>query len=223
MEITLLCNAGLSILHQGETLLIDLPNLPGAPFYALPELTWDAIRKDIPPFDNVCGFFFTHDHPDHYDAVKLQAYKEKHTQIPVFLPDCVNAPVGTIQMGHYKIEYFAFDHAPIENAPAHVVAVIHAGEQMIYISGDAALDCPKHRNVLGGRNMDLAVWTSMYLSRQETRELLNEVAEQNLIYHMPEKPDDFGLWKKCDKNIDRYGREMRKIIVPETYPATIHI
>lgn len=223
MEITLLCNAGLSILHQGETLLIDLPNYPSAPFYGLPAATWDAIYNNIPPFHNVCGFFFTHDHPDHYDAVRLQAYKEKHTEIPVFLPNNVNKSAGMIQMGHYQIEYFPFDHAPIENAPSHVVAVIHAGEKEIYISGDAALDCQKHRDILNRRKMDLAVWTSMYLSRQETRILLNEAAEQNLIYHMPEKPDNFGLWKKCDKNIERYGHEMTKIIVPESYPKVIHI
>ena len=85
-------------------------------------------------------------------------------------------------------------HAPIPNAPAHVVTWIETGEGSVYLAADAELDPERHREVLKNRTADAAVWNSMYLSRPETRSLMKDAGKQNYIYHMPaERPDCAGL------------------------------
>ena len=223
MKLTLLCNAGLLIEAEGSALLVDVPNSEIAPFYRLPDEVWQSILQKKPPYDRVCGFWFTHDHPDHFDRERMMQYLAAYPQTPVFLPGNMTT-AGRVKMGPFLIEYCKADHAPIPQAPPHVISLISVGEYSLYLPADAALEPNVHLAFLRGRKTDAAVWNAMYLSRSDTRNLMQQVSKRNFIYHMPEqKPDPSGLWRKLETNFSRYGQELSSVTVLESYPSEIEI
>lgn len=222
MKVTLLCNAGLALCYEGQTLLVDVPNCVLPPYATLAAGEWEAIINRKPPHENICGMYFTHNHPDHCDIEKVRSFQKRWPEIPCFFPE-KNVGNGTVVMGPFVISYAEMDHAPMDvPTPPHVVTWIRAGATSIYIAADAKLDCEQHRKFLKGRVANGAFWNAMYLSRPETRELLLSSAERNFIYHMPEEePDPYGIWKKCRNNLKRYGEELKNIEVLCKYPSQI--
>lgn len=222
MVIRFLCNAGISIEYNDKMLLIDMPNGVSEPFHVLSDEIWDAICEHRRPYSPVCGFFFTHDHPDHLSKTRLSQYLDTQGDVPVFIPD-KNTTHGRIRIDEFEIEYQRIEHAPMPQAPPHVVVKISVGNKCIYISGDAALNCDEHYKFLGREKVDAAVWTPMYLSRAETRELLLEVAVRNFVNHMPSKASGPEIWRKCEKNIQRYYSELKDVTIIDRYPMEIVI
>lgn len=224
LQITLLCNAGLAMEYEGAVLIVDAPNCEYGVFYKLPEKEWQNILQRQPPFDGVCGLYFTHNHPDHCDLRAVRQYQNQWPQTPVFLPDG-NPDSGTVHFGPFEIEFQRFAHAPLpQGVPPHVVTWIQAGAHTVYLSADAELDCAAHRAFLKGRKADAAFWNAMYLSRPETRSLLSDAAHRSYIYHMPAShADSAGMWRKCDRNFERYGAALRQVEVLGAYPSKIII
>lgn len=220
MKLRLLCNAGLAIEYHENTLFVDLPNGEYHPFSTLQDETWEAICAKRKPYENVAGFFFTHCHLDHYDKKRLDVYLERYHDTPYFAPTNESL-CGELQMGEFKIEYYRIDHAPIPHSPPHIVSMITVGEKMIYISADAELNVSKHRFFINNRRADVAFWTPMYMSRADTRKLMEETAQQNYIYHMPSRTDGPEIWKKSENNLMRYPEELNTVTVLEPYPTVI--
>lgn len=224
MHITLLCNAGLAIECDGSVLLVDLPNCDLPPFAWLAQGEWRRILDQMPPYDRVCGIYYSHNHPDHCDTLRLEEYRKRYPEIPVFFPD--DRPFkGTAVMGPFVISYERIDHAPMDApAPPHVVSWIRANGTCIYIAADAKLDPDAHRAFLKGRVADGAFWNAMYLSRPETRLLMKESAVNNWIYHMPDQnPDPYGIWKKCNNNLARYPEDLKMVHILSEYPSEIEL
>ncbi len=219
---TLLCNAGLALEYDGALLLVDVLNRESRPFYGLPEETARKIQGMEPPYDRLCGLYFTHTHPDHCDLEAVARFQAAWPQIPVFLPEKYPA-AGTLTMGPFRLEFMRVPHAPMpQETPAHVVTWIRAGEKTLYVAADAALDCEAHRRFWRTRKADAAFWNAMYLSRPETRALLAEGAERNYIYHMPaNRQDDGGIWRKCQANLRRHGGELQTVAILDRYPQDL--
>ncbi len=222
MTLTLLCNAGLALHHKGHTLLIDLPNCDLHPYYSLPEETWHQILNLQSPYDGLCGLYFTHNHPDHCDPEKVQAFKERHPEIPVSFPEDYEEH-GTLQWGPFEIEYQAVPHTPLPfQEPPHRVTWIRAGDTTVYVAGDAILETQYHADFLKGRIADIGIWNSMFLSRTETRALLQQAAKKTYIYHLPlPGTEDRGIWRKCNNNFQRHPEELKGIQVMDHYPANM--
>lgn len=222
MRISLLCNAGIALSFEGKTLLVDVLNEEIEPFCRLNDGIWKNILCHEQPFGDICGLYFTHEHMDHYSKDRTAAYLERWPKTPVFLPSS-DIQAGIITIGPFTIEYRQLDHAPMDvPTPPHVVSLISAGEQSVYIAADAKLDAEAHRAFLKDRQADVAFWNSMYLSQAQTRYLMKDAAKRNFIYHMPEqRPDSFGLWKKCERNFQRYGDDLKAVTVIERYPYQI--
>ena len=125
-------------------------------------------------------------------------------------------------MGGFSIRYQRVDHAPIPNAPLHVVSLIEAGEKRLYVPADAVLDLAPHEAFLQGMRCNGAVWNPMFLSRSETRKLMSDTAAVNLICHLPpQRPDETGMWEKAEKNLERFAEELKSVQLQEGYPQTI--
>lgn len=216
MKITFLCNAGLALETNDSVLFVDLPNGISEPFVRLPDNTWKEICDKEKGRCKICGFVFTHDHPDHLDRERMEQYPDK--SVPVLIPDDMTQE-GTAHLGEFTIAYKRIAHAPIDNAPPHVVLLVSARGKTIYIAADSALNCEQHMDFLQHKHVDAAIWNSMYLSRAETRALLRRVSNANYIYHMPQKPDEFGMWKKLEKNMRQYAEELKDVHVIECYPT----
>ena len=223
LKITLLFNAGLALETEEAMLLVDAPNRESPPFFGLPDEEWRRILERQPPYDKVCGFWFTHDHPDHFDRERMEEYVSRWPKTKVFLPN-EHTEGGHARMGPFTMEYSRLDHAPIPDPPPHVVTWIETGEGSVYLAADAALDVEAHRSFLRGRRAKAAVWNSMYLSRPDTRQLMSEAAERNFICHMPaQRPDGCGLWRKLERNLERFSPELEHVTVWDAYPTQVDI
>ena len=221
MKITLLCNAGLMLEYDNRILLVDAINGECPPFYTLSDDEFEKLCFNYDVSSKICGLYFTHVHPDHYDQKKVDRFRRMYPEVPIFLPTNVTCG-STFYMGPFLIQYQPFPHAPIPNAPDHVVTWIEAGECSVYIPADAALDATKHLSFVDNRKASIGIWNAMYLSRAETRSLIHRTADRNYIYHMPlEKDDTIGIWRKCRLNLERYQEELRDIIIMEKYPSVI--
>ena len=223
LRITSLCNAGFSLEYEDHVLLIDVPCRSYGPYYGLPDEVWDKICKKQSPYNQVCGIYITHDHPDHCDKQMLAEYQKQYPQIPVFLPSEKEEDI--LRWGPFVLEYAKFPHAPmLQGVPPHVVTWIKAGEKEIYLSADAALEAERHRSFIGGRKAELAIWNAMYLSRADTRALLRDTSPRNVICHMPKERGDWaGIWKKCENNFRRYPEELQTVQVLEGYPTVLEL
>lgn len=224
LRVNLLCNAGLALEYNGSVLMIDVPNREYGEYYGLPLECWQRILEREPPYDGICGFYFTHSHPDHCDLQAVRQYRTRWPQTPVFLPE--EAPdSGVMQMGPFEMEFQRFAHIPLpQGAPPHVVTWITVGEKSIYLTADAEMDCRAHRAFIKQRKADAAFWNAMYLSRPATRQLLRDTAQKSYIYHMPaDRNNPSPLWRKCSRNFERYGEELKNVEVLGNYPSRIRI
>ena len=86
MKCTFLANCGLHLEGENSSILIDAPNgtIDGFDSTTTNELcTMAAAEK---PYDRLCGIFFTHLHPDHYDKKRLADLLRGHKNAVVFCP-----------------------------------------------------------------------------------------------------------------------------------------
>ena len=217
MNITLMCNAGLMLEHNGQTLLIDIPNGYCPPFNTISVSAW----KEIVTSKRIVGLYFTHAHPDHYNSEMVEQFCAEYPEIPVFLPK-QGVESGNTTMGDFELEYCMVPHAPIVDPPVHVVTLIKTKDMTVYLPADAELDPVSHRLFLNGRKADIGIWNAMFLSRPQTRSLMHEAAFRNYIYHMPLQDEDtMGIWRKCRNNFERFPEELLDITVLNHYPYII--
>lgn len=226
MRAELLCSCGLLLEHAGSRLLIDAPNGSFPPFYCLPDSAMQALLSGSGQFPGFCGLVFTHLHPDHYDAARVEALQRACGPLPAFLPDRTTPETAVMTAGPFTVECHRFPHIPAPKIPdvAHYVLLVTAGDTCVYITADAALDVPRHLAILNGRIPDAAFWNSQYLSYSETRTLLREHVRKNYVYHMPAGPDDpSGIRRKCARNFERFGAELPNVTPLLDYPSRLSL
>ena len=226
MRATLLCSCGLLLESHGEKLLIDAPNGNFPPFYALPEDSVQRLAAGAGEFLGLRGMIFTHLHPDHYDAQRVETVLRAQPQLKIFLPDWNMPECVWLTIGRFRIECYRLAHTPVPQFPdaAHDVLLVSDGEKIVYLTADAAPDAENHWRLLNGRTVDASFWNSQYLSYPETRTLLQQCARQNYIYHMPEgELRASAIGRKCERNLQRYGAELPNVRVLTDYPTALEI
>ena len=105
MRATLLCSCGLLLESHGEKLLIDAPNGNFPPFYALPEDSVQRLAAGAGEFLGLRGMIFTHLHPDHYDAQRVETVLCAQPQLKIFLPDWNMPECVWLTIGRFRIEH----------------------------------------------------------------------------------------------------------------------
>ncbi len=226
MRVTLICSCGLLLQSGGQTLLVDAPNGPQAPFFEFPEQSLQALIDAQPPFDGPVALAFTHMHPDHFCRDKLSRILAARPKTQVFLPSAQMPDAGKMRLGGFTLEFHCFAHTPVpENLMTeHAVLLIECEGVRVYITSDAAPDVARHRQILGGRVCDAAFWNGQYLSHAATRALMQGSARENYIYHVPvDAPDASGIRRKCDVNLQRFSEQLHTVTVLRSYPQTLLI
>ena len=224
MKITLLCNCGLALEAEGQTLLIDALTQELAPFYRAPEPVRQAIIDGRGDCKSVCGLLFTHLHPDHFDETAAKEFEKHHEAASVYIPNRrVTAP-DSLSVGPFTVELHRVRHTSVPGYGKSTVDVmiVCAEEKRIYIASDAAPEAALHEAVLAGRRMDAAFWNGEILLYQPERSMLAQCAAQNFIYHIPPDVQD-GLRRKLVRLLARYPQELASVRLLGDYPSRIQI
>lgn len=225
MKITLMCSCGLLLEQDEQQLLIDAPNGELLPFTRCPEDVTRAVLAGEKPFDNLQGVLFTHLHPDHYDTAAVGALLGLH-RVQAFLPSWEDAEEVQMTAGAFSVRAVRVPHVPAPKFPevAQYALLVATGEKSVYITADATPDAERHLQILGGCKVDAAFWNSQVLSYPACRAMLSECAKWNYIYHMPIDPADVtGIRRKCERNMVRFGNELKNVSVLEEYPFEIEL
>ncbi len=225
MNVRLVCSCGLLLSSRGTSILVDAPNADFPPFYRFPTEEDERLAAGKAPYEGLCGVVFTHLHPDHFDAARVKTLSAARADVPVFSPEEARTS-RTLRLGAFTVECHRFSHTPAPQFAdlPHDVLLVSDGEKTVYITSDAAPEIEKHREILRGRAVDAAFWNSQYLSYPQTRALLRESAGRNFIYHMPSgELKDSAIGRKCEKNLLRYGAELKNVTVLYRYPTVITI
>ena len=184
MRAELLCSCGLLLEHAGSRILIDAPNGTIPPFYEFPDAEMQKLLDGTGVYSGLCGVFFTHLHPDHYDEARVNALLCRRGALTTFLPDKQMPETITRTAGPFTVECRRFPHMPAPKFPdvAHYVLLVTAGGRSVYITADAVPDAAAHRAVLHARRPQLAFWNSQSLSYPDMRALLREETERDLSH-----------------------------------------
>lgn len=215
MKITLVCNCGLLIEQNGQSVLVDAPNSDYFPFPFFSEL--EKAKRAEPPYDGLKAVLFTHHHPDHYSEKAVKELAAARSDLLIAQP-----AEQTLQVGCFSAEFHRIAHTPVSVNISHYVLLIRSGGQTVYITADAAPDVSRHREILNGTVADAAFWNGQYLSHPETRRLMLDSAKNNFIYHIPpDEKDVSGIRRKCLKNMERFGAELQTVRLLTEYPSEI--
>ncbi len=221
MELTAICNAGVLLNHAGTGLLIDGISRDHAGFSGLDDGIYGDILQKNGIFSGLSGLFFTHCHPDHFDAMRVQHAREILTSCRVFTPDEEPDAVGTVQCGPFSVSWYETEHLPYKDAQVrHAVFLIKTENCAIYILADAISDAEVHRKILNGIKPDVIFVNPMHLSNPAMREFLHELMPKHIYtYHIPTDPEDrTGMRRKTIRTAARDYQKTVPITLVTEFP-----
>ena len=212
MRCTFLENCGLLLSCEFSSILVDAPNGRIDGFDTTSEGTLFAMASAEPPYNTLCGLFFTHLHPDHFDQNRLAMVLEKHKNAVVFLPRAEDAPNGTLTAGEFTVHYFSLPHSGGSTyATEHRVLLVECGGKSVYICGDGEPQNELHYKILEEYHPQVAIWNPNYVNFSRGRELL-KLVQRNYICHLPiVSHDALGIKRKCMSSFEKFSDELLNV------------
>ncbi len=224
LKLTALCNAGVLMEYEGCSILVDAIGADFGGFTGLSGEIYQCVHDGSGPFRQLCGVFFTHCHPDHFDLPRVRALCAARPECRFFIPDEKTLSFGCIQSGPFSVMYYETPHMLQDFAQVrHFVLLVMAGESSIYFAADAVLDAPLHRMLLSDAHPNYIFVNPVYLAVRETRELLIELKPQRIYaYHIPfDLSEQNGIRRKARRTIARYGAVLPPVTLVDIYPMEL--
>ena len=206
MKLTVICNAGILLEKDGFGLLIDGISRDHVGFSGLDNGQYADILQKNGIFSSCSALIFTHCHPDHYDAERVQVAQRELNTCRFFIPDGQTPASGTMQFGPFAVGYRETPHMIHNGDPVrHFVFLICDGERQLYIASDSLPDARMHREILRGVQPDAIFVNPVHLSTPDTKAWLLELAPKHtVVYHIPIDPaDQTGMRRKAMRTAAR--------------------
>lgn len=132
MILTKFEHACLVLEEQGQKLIIDA----------------GIFSKSCKDFTNISGVIVTHDHPDHFDPIKLAEIVRQNPKVQIFttqivaneiknLPTIVARNGQKLTVGTFVLEFFGKDHATIHSSYPATQNIGVMVNNKLYYAGDA--------------------------------------------------------------------------------------
>lgn len=195
-------NAGLYFWDGSSGILIDgLHRGQAEGFSDLPDTLQLQLEEQAGMFAHLHGLFFTHDHPDHYDAAAEQLCAARG--IPLYVPGH-NSPLGNAhpilpdvlryRLGQaYIIGRFNTHDGPAFQTVPHCSYLVRMTGERFLVAGDAHLQEEDAVFYQGCHDAPVAgVFLNIYQAfAPDTHAFLRRLAPQRIfLYHLPFPQDD---------------------------------
>ena len=191
MRISRVSNAGVLLELDGVKILLDGFCTGHGPYLAPPAHIRESLLANPPDM-----LAFTHEHPDHFDALSAEYY-HKQTLRPVLGPE--NLPCGTTSRGiaHGFVSILPIKSRHIGKEYFHVPHVSYAinGSKSVWFLGDAV---PSQWHGID-RKCHVLIAPFAYANSKTSWELSCKLADKVVLLHLPERSNDpYGLWPAVD-------------------------
>ncbi len=189
MEITRTANAGVLLILDGVSFLLDGVACELAPYMGTPPEVREELTKNFP--DVVA---FTHMHKDHYDESYAEEYKKK-TLRSVYGPECL--PPKHIQ----NIEIEAVPTRHIGKADIPHISYIICGSKCVWFMGDASPLMWKDAEKFP--KPDVVIVPYAYAITPSAWNITKNLgAKEIVLVHFPLREcDEHGLWSLAEQNV----------------------
>ena len=222
LKLTALCNTGVLLEYGEDALLVDAISCDFSGFTGLSSEEYEKILLGEGPYSKLCGVFFTHCHPDHFDFPRVKALQAARPSCIFFIPDAKTFSSGCIQSGPFSVYYYETPHMPQNFSEIrHFVLLISAGEEWVYFASDAMIDADLHHQFLGSRTADYVFVNPVYLTSPPMRSFLRSLAPKRVfVYHIPADPAGTnGIYRKAVRSVERYSAQLPPVTLIHGYPT----
>ncbi len=218
----LVANAGVLVACGGQKLLIDAlfdpARVTGTEAGAFSGPTTQALEAMLagrPPYDGITHLLFTHDHPDHFDAARTEAFLARNPVAGLVLPSGMagaypalgghvragggrvyelDLPLGAwrgIHLGDtLALTVFRTPHAGGKNfadVEQYCFLLGESGGESLLIAADSDYLPDYFAQMLAGRRLDAALVNPLFLNRSDGRRTVTAGMRpaRLLVYHLP--------------------------------------
>lgn len=187
MEITRTANAGVLLLLDGVSFLLDGVAQELAPYAGTPHHFREQFIKNPP--DVVA---FTHMHKDHYDENYAEEYRIK-TLRPVYGPECLPPKVTQ------NIEIEAVSTRHIGKTDISHISYIISGSKCVWFMGDASPLMWKNADSFP--KPDVVIVPYAYAITASAWQITKNLgAGEIVLLHLPQREcDEYALWDAVEK------------------------
>lgn len=224
LRMTAYCNSGVLLEYNGHSILLDGLSADYSGFVGLSSADYVRIVEQTPPFDRLCGLFFSHRHPDHFDPKRVEQLKKQLPDCLFFIPDQNISQNGCIQCGPFSVFYFETPHMlPQEPEGCHVSFLIKAGTDRIYFTGDADSLPVLPQDSQCTCMADYMVANYTWVTAESTRALLSRIPLTKLfLCHLPENtPVASGIRRKAERCLKRHQNALPPSVLITHYPMRL--
>ena len=191
MRISRVSNAGVLLELDGVKILLDGFCTGHGPYLATPAHIRESLQASPPDM-----LAFTHEHPDHFDALSAEYY-HKQTLRPVLGPE--HLPCGTTSRGiaHGFVSILPIKSRHIGKEYFHVPHVSYAinGSKSVWFLGDAV---PSQWHGID-RKCHVLIAPFAYALSESAWRMTCELAEHVVLVHMPLRDNDPArLWPQVE-------------------------
>ena len=191
MRISRVSNAGVLLELDGVKILLDGFCTGHGPYLATPAHIREGLMTNPPDM-----LAFTHEHPDHFDALSAEYY-HKQTLRPVLGPE--HLPYGTTSRGiaHGFVSILPIKSRHIGKEYFHVPHVSYAinGSKSVWFLGDAV---PSQWHGID-RKCHVLIAPFAYALSDSAWRMTCELAEHVVLVHMPLRENDPArLWPQVE-------------------------
>lgn len=216
LQITASVNAGVCLTFpDGKKVWIDFfPDGKTPLFSHVSDSQWEQIKKDprVTPPDLI---LFSHTHPDHFSAARVQECAALWPDVPVYFPAGSNWRDGPAES---ELAYQPISGEEIKlslgKTTVRMIRTVHSGKEyvdvphysflftcegrQIFVAADALVTGEKLCEVLEYSRTDLAVLTFPWASTSVGRERVEYMIQPShvLLYHIPNREDDRSNFRK---------------------------
>ncbi|SFH83575.1 L-ascorbate metabolism protein UlaG, beta-lactamase superfamily [Tindallia magadiensis] len=243
-SIQYIANAGVLVELGGKKILIDALTKSKVPmFKSTPEVVYQQLLKQEPPYNPIDFLLVTHQHSDHFDAERVLAFLRSSQRTKIVAPEEViaslrkeapdisterlygmNPALGqseTIYLEGLRIKGMAMQHeGEREIEILHLAYLIDGGKKVMHL-GDAA---PRQENFhlfrLKEEAVDVLLANFPYAGIPKARQLVREfIAPKKMAaIHLPDPDKDRWGWIKATQKSYQRSKEdfVKTVFLKET-------
>lgn len=240
-KLTFLANSGVMIEYEDRKIMVDAVHTQKvAPYSEVSEEVIEQMILNREPYGNIDMLFFSHHHPDHFDAYTTNEMlkRNKHIQVVCSLT-CASrigsqrnfSPVLESQIRRIELADYTSVSFNIKNLPFTATALPHDGEvyrgvknyvytfslgrrTLMHVGDSYAARRNFEAAGLYGKHVDYLIVPFPFIGLKDGRDIISSMKPRKVfVCHLPDRDQDETNWiGSTYKTFKKYERSLPKTV-----------